>query len=104
MTPDQTQRFNEMENNIEIINGKLDEVLAAIKGDGLGNKGLVRRIEVLEEFVINTTADRGKTSVYIKIISWLAGVIAALVITYMFSTAYRSQPTQFNNTTQQPIK
>jgi len=100
MTPEQTKRFDDMENNIEIINGKLDEVLAAIKGDGLGNKGLIHRIEVLEEFVINTTAERGKTSVYIKIISWLAGVIAALVITYMFSNVYR-QPTQVNNTTQQ---
>ena len=93
------EKLEEMESNIEQImsvqeaNGKkLDEVLVCLKGNDMGSHGLVKRIDELEgKFdIVQKTIDTEKTksTIYMNIIKWLAAIIAALVITYMFNQIY----------------
>ena len=93
MTEQEKKKFVEMEKNIDLLvkaqknNGdKLDELLDALKGNTLsGDKGLVQRILDLESEMKIYREDRTKNNIYIKIITWLIGVIAVGFIGYIIS-------------------
>lgn len=106
MTVQEKQKFIEMEKNIEQImevqtsNGKkLDEVLDALKGNGLGEKGIVKRLEDVEKEIQNFKTSGTRNSVYMKIFIWMAGIIMALIIAYMFNAALQKPQQQL-----QPIQ
>lgn len=102
-------RLQEMENVLEEMRNiqdenskKLDEVLGYLKGN-LGTDGLVKEFSELKKEVQTlkdrSSSDRTKSDIYIGIIKWLAGIIAALVIAYMFNQVYTSntKKTSFEN-------
>lgn len=104
----QEQRLQEMEDKIEEVlqiqqktNNKLDEVLKAIQGNQMsGDEGLAKRVKMLEEKEEQRSVEGAKNGVYIKIITWLAGIIVALIIAYMFDQAY-NRPQQVTAPTNQ---
>ncbi len=89
------ERLCDMENSIEKIDGKLDEVLACLKGNDMGTVGLVKEFAILKAKVYDMdnsrSKEKAKSDIYMGIIKWLAAIIGALVITYMFSQAYNSK-------------
>lgn len=95
---DTESRLSEMENKLEEVleiqheNGKkLDELLVAFKGSDIsGEDGFAKRLKTLETSVTSLKEERTRNSVYIKIISWLAAIIFALIIAYMFNQAYQN--------------
>jgi len=93
------QKLEEMENSMEKLiqaqvenSDKLDEVLDCLKGNDMGTTGLVKEFAILKGKVQaiedNRVTEKTKSDIYIGIIKWLAAVIAALVIAYMFNQAY----------------
>lgn len=103
----QEQRLTEMENQLELVlenqektDKKLDEVLSIFKGNEMtGEPGWAKRLIAVEAAIVKFNEDRTKNGVYIKIISWLAGIIIALIMAYMFNQAYErpQQPAQQSN-------
>lgn len=90
---DTETKLEEMENSIEAMNGKLDEVLHCLKGNDMGTTGLVKefatlkaKVQVIED---SRVSEKTKSEIYMGIIKWLAAIIAALVIAYMFNQAYK---------------
>jgi len=87
------EKLQEMENSMEKMDGKLDEVLHCLKGNDMGQVGLVARFKSLEDKVQaiedSRVSEKTKAEIYMGIIKWLAGIIAALVIAYMFNQAYK---------------
>ncbi len=101
------EKLIEMETNLEEINYKLDEVLVCLKGNDLGSSGLVADFKNLEKKVHDIelerikerevlAADKAKSEILMNVIKWLGGIIAALVIAYMFDQVYskREAPQQ----------
>lgn len=88
------KRLEEMENSMEQMNSKLDEVLDCLKGNDMGSTGLVKKISILEEEV-QEIKDKGniektKSDIYMGIIKWLGAAITLLALGYMFSQAYKN--------------
>lgn len=87
--------LEEMRNIQDENSKKLDEVLGYLKGN-LGTDGLVKEFSELQKEVQNLKEkinnDRTKSDIYVGIIKWLAGIIAALVIVYMFNQVYTTSP------------
>lgn len=103
MTTD--EKLTEMENSIgEIMelhkeNGhKLDEILGCLKGSDMAPVGLILRFSKLEDKVRDMESSDGKekvkSEIYMSAIKWLGGIIAALVIAYMFNQIYTSKSNQ----------
>lgn len=94
------EKLQEMENSIEQImtvqtenSHKLDEVLGCLKGNEMGGIGLVSRFATLENKVLDieqkSNVEKTKSEIYMGIIKWLSGVIAALVIAYVFNQSMK---------------
>lgn len=96
MTEDEKKRFNEMEQDIKHIAEqseanavKLDQILTALTGDPIsGNIGLTARVALLEKDVKDLREERVKNTIYVKIITWLLGIIATGVIGYILSLIF----------------
>jgi len=96
MTDDEKKRFEEMEQDIKTIakqgeenSDKLDKVLTALGGDLLsGNLGLTARVGSLEKDVKDLREERVKNTIYVRIITWLLGIIATGVIGYILSMIF----------------
>jgi len=108
------EKLEEMENNIEQImsaqkenSDKLDEVLDCLKGNAMGGNGLVKDFYLLKDDVQKLKDDRNtektKSDIYIGIIKWLAAVIAALVIAYMFNQVYNQKQTSYERDNQRVL-
>ena len=99
MTTD--EKLIEMEHEMVKMNDKLDEVLGCLKGNDMGTVGIVKEVILLkkevEDIKEQRTTEKAKSDIYMGIIKWLAAVIAALIIAYMFNLAY-SRPAQIIKT------
>lgn len=88
----QEDKLEEMENSIEKIDGKLDEVLDCLKGGGLIGEGLVSKVGALEKQVQDMKNERltEKTEVtfYKGMIKWFAAAITLMALAYMFNQIF----------------
>lgn len=88
MTIEEKARFDKMENNVEQIQSDVKEIKTALLGSTLsGEKGIVGRLNTIDtrqdciELEIKELRDeRVKNTVYVKIITWLVGIIGAGII------------------------
>lgn len=96
MTPHQEKQFELMENQLEQVIAnqqenatKLDEVLHCLKGNDMGQAGLVKEVKDLtikvETIQMERMTEKAKSDIYLTIIKWLAGTIAALVIAGIYN-------------------
>jgi hypothetical protein len=86
---EQEQRLEEMENSIERIDGKMDEVLDCLKGGGLIGVGLVAKVNELEKTVQDMKnerlTERTEVAFYKGMIKWFAAAITLMSLAYMFN-------------------
>lgn len=87
MTQDEKDDFKKMEKDLQgliftqNINGrKLDEIINAIKGDDLGNKGMIERIIDNEKEIKSLKESRATDRVYAKIGLYLLTLITTSVV------------------------
>lgn len=89
---DPEKRLEEMETNIEKIDGKLDEVLDCLKGGGLIGTGLVAKVNSLETTVQDMKnerlTERTEVAFYKGMIKWFAAAITLMSIAYMFNQMF----------------
>jgi len=93
MTPEEKQRFDKMEGNVENIQHDVSLIKSAIMGNTLsGEKGLVGQmlsnkaeLEAIKAEVKILNEYRIKNTEYVKIIIWCVSSIVAGTITLIFS-------------------
>lgn len=99
MTPVEKQEFKQMKDDIEKLvaaqgqnSDKLDKLLIALKGDDLGNKGLLKEYEETSDHVKTLMEERTRNNLYITIIRWLIGIIAVGIIGFLIDTIFNKKP------------
>jgi hypothetical protein len=87
MTHEEKQAFLGMEKDIHDLiksqslhGSKLDEIIKCLKGDDLGNKGLVERIIKSETDILELKNARAIDKAYARIVIWLLAAITGSVI------------------------
>lgn len=84
-------KLEEMENSIEKMDGKLDEVLHCLKGNDMGQVGLVSKVGLLEDrfkqLEDKILIEKTESKIYKDIAKYLLGIIVVLVIGYLFNQA-----------------
>ena len=90
MNVEEKQRFEKMEQSVQKIEQDISVIKSAIIGNELsGDKGLVGKVEQLEEKVKILTEERIKNTVYIKQLTFVLTTVAVTVIGIIIGAIYK---------------
>lgn len=89
MTED-NKRLVAMEESFKGMKEDITEIKSALIGNGLsGDKGMVGKVEKLEEQVLKLTEERIKNTVYIKLLSFVLTAVTTAVIGIIVTNYFR---------------